>query len=250
MNLKTLLVLVVTVVVIGGVYYLIQKSPSPGEQTPTSSVSNSETSFKFDNPKKSAHYESSTPAHGSILAGVPINIVIDFNFDLATPSSISISKDGKEYGVGNTTIDSNKLTMRRNLDPDALDGAYKVSYNACWPDGSCHDGYFQFTIDRSISSTYEDLTSQKEITIRMSDLSFKPRDIKISAGTKIVWINDEDIEHYINTDSHPAHTYYLGQNSHSLKNGESYSATFSAIGIYPYHCSAHADVMTGNILVQ
>ncbi len=63
-------------------------------------------------------------------------------------------------------------------------------------------------------------------------------------------MNDEGAEHYVNTDSHPAHTYYPAQNSNALKQGDQFVAPFTQPGIYPYHCSAHAGVMTGTILVQ
>src|SRR3990172_502096 len=123
--------------------------------------------------KKSAHYESNTPAHGSVLAGVPVNVAIDFNFDLGPGSSISIKTDDKEYGSGETIMDSNKLTMRRNTNPNAPDGLYTVNYKACWPDGSCHDGYFQFTIDRTEAENYTDLRKKTELTVKLSDIAFK-----------------------------------------------------------------------------
>jgi plastocyanin len=88
------------------------------------------------------------------------------------------------------------------------------------------------------------------VTIKISETMFKPKNVKVSSGTKVTWINDEDVEHYVNTYSHPAHTYYPGQNSKALKRGESYSVVFSKSGAYPYHCSAHADSMVANILVQ
>lgn len=204
----------------------------------------------FANPKKSAHYETNTPSHGVTLAGVPINVVIDFNFDLAKPSEIKILKEETDYGVGETVIDPNKLAMRRNVKVDAPDGVYKVEYNACWPDGSCHDGYFQFAIDRKLADSFTDQTGKKEITINLANIKFVPQDIKISQGTKITWVNDDSVEHYINTESHPAHTYSLPQNSKVLKKGESFSLTFDKGGIYPYHCSAHASTMVGNILVE
>ncbi|MBI4363329.1 MAG: cupredoxin domain-containing protein [Candidatus Doudnabacteria bacterium] len=207
-------------------------------------------SFNFNNPKKSAHYESNTPAHGAILAAASINVVLDFNFDLTAPSAIYITQDGKEYGTGNKIIDANKLSMRRNFDQSAPDGLYKVSYNACWPDKSCHDGYFEFAIDRGLAANYQRLTNQNEVTVRMSQIKFQPKDIVISKGTKVTWINDDEVEHYVNTDSHPAHSYYPEQNSRALKNGENYSLVFTQAGIYPYHCSAHADVMQGNIIVE
>lgn len=209
-----------------------------------------QTQFNFENPKKSAHWESNTPAHGAILAGVPINVVINFNFDLAAPSEIKIQKDGKDWGVGETTIDSNKLTLRRKMDPTAPDGLYTVVYKACWPDGSCHDGQFQFALDRSASSNFQDLRSKNVVNVSLSDIKFKPQNIRISKGTKVIWTNDDNVTHYVNTDSHPAHTYYLPQNSKALTKGDTYSLVFDQAGIYPYHCSAHADMMSGNILVE
>src|SRR3990167_1793893 len=76
---------VFVVIILGASFLFIYNSSSPltpgSKQTNESSINTS-----FSNPKKSAHYESNTPEHGSTLAGVPINVVINFNFDLAVPS--------------------------------------------------------------------------------------------------------------------------------------------------------------------
>lgn len=208
------------------------------------------TTFQFGTPKKSAHYESNTPGHGTILTAPPTNVVIDFNFDLAPPSSISITKDRKEYGSGTFTIDSNKLAMRRSMDKNASDGLYTVNYNACWPDGSCHDGNFQFAIDRARAASFRDLRNTAEVGVRMKDIAFKEQNIRISTGTKVTWVNDDEVSHYVNTDSHPAHTYFPEQNSQELKRGGQFSTTFTTVGIYPYHCSAHAGTMTGAVIVE
>ena len=177
-------------------------------------------------------------------------MVIDVNFDLASPSDIKILKDQKDYGLRETVIDDNKLAMRRNMDPDSPDGIYKVEYKACWPDKSCHDGNFQFAIDKKLSKDFTDETGKKEVEIRMSEIMFNPQNIKISEGTKITWINDDSVAHYVNTDPHPGHSYYPLQNSKALGKGERYSVSFGTPGIYPYHCSVHADQMVGNILVE
>ena len=204
----------------------------------------------FQSPKKAAHYESNTPEHGAVLAGVPVNIVIDFNFDLAKGSSIAIENNGKDSGVGEATIDNNGLALRKRMDPNAPDGLYSISYKACWADGSCHDGTFQFLIDRSKAVDFTDMTGKKEVVINLQNIAFFPALIKVSKGTKITWINQDNTEHTVNTDSHPAHTYYLGQNSRILKKGDMYSATFNDTGIYLYHCTPHADSMHGQILVD
>lgn len=230
-----------------GAFILFNNSPS----TSFPKMSKSTTSLlTFGEQKKSAHFETSTPEHGSTLADLPVNIVIDFNFDLSPKSTMSVIKEGKEYATGTTSIDQNNLSMRRQMSVNSSDGLYNVNYNACWPDGSCHDGSFQFAIDRIKAESYDDMRNKREVMVRMSELMFKPKDVRISSGTKVTWINDDNVSHYVNTDSHPAHTYYLAQNSKALMKGDSYTVAFDLPGIYPYHCSAHADSMMGMILVE
>lgn len=232
--------------IIGGFLFFGKSQPSVEQQTQKTNQQQP----VFANPQKSAHFESNTPAHGAILVAVPINVVIDFNFDLAKPSSIKIAKDGQDYGVGETMIDENKLSMRRKMDATSPDGIYTVNYNACWPDGSCHQGNLQFAIDGKLKEGFLDQTGQKEVAVKMSEISFKPQNLRVNKGTKIIWINDDDALHYVNSDSHPAHSYFKEQNSKSLKKGESFAVTLEEAGIYPYHCSAHASQMSGNILVE
>ena len=210
------------------------------------------TSGVFERPKKSAHWESNTPEHGSTLADAPINIVIDFNFDLTPPSIISVTSasDGKDYAVGETAIDKNGLVLRRSFDHGAPDGLYSVKYTACWSATSCHEGNFQFAIDRKLKATYLDMRNKSEVGIKLSQISFKPANILISPGTKVTWTNDDPVAHTVNTDSHPGHTYFLNQNSRLLKKGESYSTLFEQAGAYPYHCSPHAESMKGTIIVE
>src|SRR3990167_3646808 len=242
---------VIVVLLIGAVYFVFfktGKSPSTFSDSKEEETSSTQ-SASFGIEKKSAHYESNTPTHGVVLAEAPVNVVVNFNFDLAAPSAIKIEKGTKDYGIGQTSIDENKLTMRRQMDPASPDGVYTVNYNACWPDKSCHDGSFQFAIDRTKSQSFEDFTGQKEVTVTLSEIQFKPQNIKIEKGTKVTWINQDDVDHYINTDSHPAHTYFPQQNSQALGNGDTYSVTFNTPGIYPYHCSAHPENMAGAILV-
>ncbi len=140
--------------------------------------------------------------------------------------------------------------MRRKMDSASPDGLYTVNYKACWADGSCHDGNFQFAIDKKLTSEFVDMTGKKEVTIDLKDIAFNPKNIKVNKGTKVTWVNQDSVEHTVNTDSHPGHTYYSSQNSRTLKKGDVYSVTFTEPGIYPYHCTPHADSMKGEILVD
>jgi plastocyanin/methionine-rich copper-binding protein CopC len=250
MNQRTIFLIIGALIVlaIAGIL-LTRESNDPVSQENGESMTG-EQEFVFEREKKSSHYESNTPAHGSVLPDAPLNVVIDFNFDLAFPSTISITKDGTEYGVGETLIDDNELSMRQNFSYEAPDGLYEVAYNACWPDGSCHDGHFAFAIDRTRAESYEDLRGEDQVTIHMSALSFAPKNVIVSPGASVTWVNDDPVEHFVNTDGHPAHTYYLAQNSRGLAQGETFSLVFETPGAYPYHCSAHANTMTGNIIVR
>ena len=232
-------------------FYFSGKDYTSGYNTTIGSGSQAEL-IVFDIPKKSAHYESNTPSHGSVVAGVPINVVIDFNFDLATPSSILIlnAKTGEDFGIGSIEIDSNKLAMRKEMKEDSPNGLYNITYKACWPDESCHDGKFQFAIDKTKANEFIDMTGKSEVTINAEQISLKPMKVKISKGTQITWINQDSVQHFVNTDAHPSHTYFSEQNSRALGEEDSFSIVFDKSGFYPYHCSAHASVMKGEILVE
>src|SRR5688572_33444997 len=101
-TLKSLHILIILVMIGLVGWYLWQKN-NVKDFEPASITTTGPTApeFKpevnFDNPKKGAHFETSTPAHASTTAAVPTDIVIDFNFDLAGNSTIEIKKDGKDY---------------------------------------------------------------------------------------------------------------------------------------------------------
>lgn len=249
-------ILTIALFVLGACSHFSGSGAPQVPQNPPAVSTPPETGFDFGRAKKSAHYESNTPAHGDILPAPPFNIVIDFNFDLAPPSTISVTKDGREYGAGETQIDGNALAMRREVNPAAPDGLYDVDYKACWPDGSCHNGNFKFAIDsKKLAETgVIDMRGKAEVTVTLANVQFVPAQIRVSKGTKVTWLHDDsasaDIEHSINTDGHPAHTYFLGQNSRLLKRGGTYSAVFEKPGAYPYHCSPHAASMKGMVIVE
>ena len=250
---KKLTIIIVLVSLITGAYLFLDHSSKVIPKDGFNTVNNQETAkrqnYEFPNPKKSAHYESNTPEHATIAPAVPINVVINFNFDLSPKSEIKILKDGKDFGVGETKVDTNKLSMLRDTDPQSGDGTYKVEYNACWPDGSCHDGYFYFAIDTKAKADFKDMSDKVLTGINLEANSFNPIKIIISKGTKITWVNKDKVIHYVNTDSHPAHTYFPQQNSKALNINDTFSLVFAKPGWYPYHCSAHESIMKGEIIV-
>ena len=66
--------------------------------------------------------------------------------------------------------------------------------------------------------------------------------------TGVDWL--EDAGHFINTESHPEHTYFPEQSSTEIKKGGDFSLVFEKPGQYNYHCSAHVPQgMLGSIIV-
>lgn len=84
----------------------------------------------------------------------------------------------------------------------------------------------------------------------MENNSFEPQDIITDAGTTLTWVNNDPVDHYINTDPHPGHNYYPEQNSSAFASGETYSITLDTPEYYPYHCSAHPETMEAVIVVK
>lgn len=80
---------------------------------------------------------------------------------------------------------------------------------------------------------------------------FEPPRIIVSPGTTVIWVNDDPVVHFVNTDPHPSHNVLADMNSTALRQGESYSHTFEEPGAWGYHCSAHFDLgMIAQILVK
>ena len=194
------------------------------------------------------HYVNSSPEHGQTFMQAPELIVINFNFNLHENSDITVTRDSQSVDIGATTIDDNELTMRATLGSDSGDGVYTVQYSACWPDASCHDGQFGFIVD-SETGTYIDMTGEQAVTIDLKNIQFTQAKVIISSGTMVTWVNDDPVEHFINSDPHPSHNVLPELNSEGMETGDTFSYTFDEPGEWSYHCSAHADVMRGNVVV-
>ncbi|MEX0616278.1 MAG: plastocyanin/azurin family copper-binding protein [Candidatus Woykebacteria bacterium] len=229
----TCLAVVILLVVVGIVIFLKQdKTSSQGQ-------------------KKTPHFLDSTPLHSEIYAAQPINVTINFDFDLSETSNLSVRDNSDtEWSEGEVLIEDSKTALKRTLKGEMPDGEYIVKYSACWPDESCHEGNFSFTIDSSKKSSYKDLRGQAEVAIDMRDIKFGEDKVIISPGTKVVWINQDSVGHFVNTETHPEHTYFQEQNSRELTQGQTFSQTFTILGQYNYHCSAHASTMFASLIVS
>ncbi len=78
--------------------------------------------------------------------------------------------------------------------------------------------------------------------VKIDNFSFTPPTLTVHAGTKVTWINKDDVPHTVTSVEKKF-------KSRALDTDERYSFTFSAPGTYKYFCSVHPH-MTGTIIVE
>jgi len=76
----------------------------------------------------------------------------------------------------------------------------------------------------------------------IQNFSFAPAELTVKAGTKVTWINRDDVPHTVN------------ENDKTFKSGpmdtdDQFSYTFSTPGTFSYFCALHPK-MTGQIIVK
>ena len=79
-------------------------------------------------------------------------------------------------------------------------------------------------------------------TITIDNFSFSRPTITVPAGTKVTWVNHDDMLHTVTDEGK---TF----KSDPLDSGESFSHVFDNPGTYKYFCSLHPH-MTGTVVVQ
>ena len=78
--------------------------------------------------------------------------------------------------------------------------------------------------------------------VKIDNFSFGPVLLTVAPGTKVTWMNRDDIPHTIVADDK---TF----KSRALDTDETFSYTFDKPGTYPYFCSIHPH-MTGTVVVK
>ena len=78
--------------------------------------------------------------------------------------------------------------------------------------------------------------------VKIDNFSFTPPTLTVPAGTKVTWVNADDIPHTVVADDQ-------GFKSKALDTDEAFTHTFDKPGTYSYFCSLHPK-MTAKIVVQ
>jgi len=82
----------------------------------------------------------------------------------------------------------------------------------------------------------------EDITVTIDNFAFTPQNVTVKPGTKVTWINHDDIPHSIASGTQ-------GLRSKALDTDQSFSFTFTTPGAFKYFCGLHPH-MTGSIVVE
>ncbi|GEP03414.1 cupredoxin domain-containing protein [Methylobacterium oxalidis] len=87
-----------------------------------------------------------------------------------------------------------------------------------------------------------DRTLTDPVIIRIDNFTFAPQALTVAPGTRVTWVNGDDIPHTV-----------VAQNklfrSKTLDTDDRFTFTFQAPGEYAYFCSLHPH-MTGTVVVK
>jgi plastocyanin len=80
-----------------------------------------------------------------------------------------------------------------------------------------------------------------DAAVKIGNFTFAPQELRVRAGTKVTWTNEDDIPHTVVSPPQVR--------SQPLDTDQTFSFTFMKPGTYKYFCSLHPH-MTGVIVVE
>ena len=81
----------------------------------------------------------------------------------------------------------------------------------------------------------------QDVTINIKDFMFAPMDVNIAVGTRVTWVNDDQVPHTV-MEIHKAF------HSAALDTRDSFTYQFDNAGTFEYFCALHPQ-MIGKIVV-
>jgi plastocyanin len=103
----------------------------------------------------------------------------------------------------------------------------------------------QMSVDASGASQAPHRSSEHfDPQVSIDNFSFSPETLTVPAGTKVTWVNHDDVPHTATSNAKPR-----AFDSGALDTDQKFSYVFAAPGTYPYFCAVHPH-MTGQIVVK
>jgi plastocyanin len=99
-------------------------------------------------------------------------------------------------------------------------------------------------VDATTNATSNATTNPSTAKVTIDNFTFSPAELTVAPGTRVTWINHDDIPHTATSGSDPK-----SFSSPALDTDETFSFVFTASGDYPYFCAIHPH-MRGRIIVK
>lgn len=80
------------------------------------------------------------------------------------------------------------------------------------------------------------------VEVKIDNFFFGPQTVTVPVGTKVTWVNQDDIPHTVTSDTKLF-------TSRALDTDQQFSFTFTTPGTNNYYCSMHPK-MTGQVIVK
>jgi amicyanin len=82
------------------------------------------------------------------------------------------------------------------------------------------------------------------VKVSIDNFVFEPKELVVTAGTTVTWVNTDDVPHTATSTASPALF-----DSKALDTNDTFSFEFKAAGTYSYFCKVHP-YMTGKVVVK
>ncbi len=82
------------------------------------------------------------------------------------------------------------------------------------------------------------------VRVTIDQFAFGPRELTVPAGTRVTWVNRDDVPHTVTSAEKPRRFH-----SGTLDTDGEFTHLFTTPGTYEYFCAVHPK-MTGKVIVQ
>lgn len=109
-----------------------------------------------------------------------------------------------------------------------------------------HMAGFEFTIPFTLSRYFGHRGKRAQAAgtavVRIANLSFTARDLRVRSGTRVRWVNEDQVQHSVTAEDGSF-------DSGLLDPGQAFERVFDRPGEYSYHCTPHP-FMLGHVIVE
>ena len=119
-----------------------------------------------------------------------------------------------------------------------------VLFNALLAGCGRQSGGANDSADSPVSKAQASDSNAPPVQIRIDNFTFEPAEVTIPAGTKVTWVNHDDVPHTATSSAMPRQF-----DSGTLDTDDQFSFVFTAPGTYDYFCALHKH-MTARIIVK